>query len=115
MLSKKATKYLRFLSRKTEFRSYMELEKDYKNFDEQQFWSIYNSGFLDCHPDCELPESPSLRHKFLIENIQFRINDMGKAYLEGRSSQWLPELRKWIALLISVVALVVSIIALISG
>ena len=65
-LSRKATKFLRYLSNHTEFRHYYELEKEYLNFNEQHFWAIYRYQMLDIYPNIDLPNDPKERHNILI-------------------------------------------------
>ena len=111
-LSKKATKYLRYLSKHVEYRSYIDLEKDYKNFNEQHFYAILDSGFLDIYPSCDFPLDPDEKRNYLILQAQFRINDRGFAYLDSITGKTWEEVRAWIAITLSLVAIVVSIISI---
>lgn len=112
MLSRKALRYLHFLSKNTEYRSYMQMERDYRKFDPQQFWAIYHAGFLDCYPPAEFPDDPNSKLQHLIENAQFRINDAGYAYLDSALDKKLSETREWFAVTISLISLIVSFIAI---
>lgn len=115
MLSTKATRYLRFLSKTKDYRSYVQMEQDYKGFDEQQFWAIYNAGFFEFKEPYALPQNQTDRKRYLIGSVEFRINDAGFAYLESVAGQLWTDVRAWIAIALSVISLILSIISIISG
>ena len=113
-LSKDAIKLLRWLNQNDDWRYRIEIEKSYKKFDYRSFNALKAARFIDaCVFEDEIAEYDEYGEHYYPEH--YRISDTGKAYLEGRVSKLLPELREWIAIGISVVALAVSVIALALG
>lgn len=110
-LSKDSVRLLKWLRQNDDWKYQSEIENQYKRYDYRSFHALKELKLIDhCVFEDEIPEYDEYNRHYYPEH--YRISDSGKAYLDGRASRWLPELREWIAIGISIVALVVSIIAL---
>lgn len=111
-LSKDAIKLLRWLGQNDDWMYYSEIEKKYKKFDHRSFSALKTTKLIEgCVFEDEIPECDAYGN--MEYPLHYRISDTGKAYIEGRVTEFIPELREWLAIGISLVALVVSVISLI--
>lgn len=103
MLSKHSTKLLRWLAKQDRWLTKAEMQNECKYFDDRSFRAIHEEKYLLLR-----------RAGDRAQLIQYRISDLGDAYLEGIKYARMADVREWLSFGLSVAAIVISIIALLT-
>lgn len=91
MLSKDAIKLLKWLEKHDRWMTPDKIKKDCRIFNERSFKALKAQKMIDIQMSMD------------DDNwAEYRINDSGKAYLDGLRAKRLPELREWISVVIGV-------------
>lgn len=100
MVSKDAYKLLKWMSKQDHWMAPSEIRKTYKKFDSRSLKAAADAKYLE--------------KQFIEDNscwVEYRISDLGKAYLEGARYEASRSTRDWISFVFSAIALAVSIIS----
>lgn len=92
MLSNDSVKLLEWLRQHDEWMTLDEIRSGYQSFDHRDLKSLKDQNMVDT--------------KFNLEGsewIQYRISNMGEAYLQNLRAQRAPEVREWINTLLPVI------------
>lgn len=90
-LSNRSRKLLKWISKQKRWLTKAEIQKEYKQFDGVAFDAIVKAKYV-------MMRRSGDRAQF----VQYSISDAGRAYIEERVSELLPELRNWITAAISI-------------